>query len=202
VIAKVELRPPDRLAATVSVGRRRDVRYRQWLVPTAAGTLVTAELAWPRRRWPAFGRRRALAVLTTRGALIADLVAARVRVVVGAALLDGGRVLAAKRADVRRWELPGGKVESGETPEQALRRECVEELGVDIEVGRRLGGDQLLGEAAVLRIWSARIAAGWPVAREHSELRWLSADELDTVDWLPADRALLPELRSVLRGAP
>lgn len=125
-----------------------------------------------------------------------------VAVVVGAALLDGaGRVLAAQRARPPElagwWEFPGGKVEPGEPPAAALVRECREELGVDIEVGARLGGDlPVQGGGAVLRVWTARIRAGEPVAREHAALRWLAADELDEVAWLPADRPLIDLLRA------
>ena len=123
-------------------------------------------------------------------------------VVVGAALRDGaGRVLAAQRAGpaelAGRWEFPGGKVEAGETERAALVRECREELGVEVEVGERLGGDVPLGGGqAVLRVWTGRVVAGTPVAHEHTALRWLVADQLDEVDWLPADRPLAELLRS------
>jgi len=126
-------------------------------------------------------------------------------VVVGAALLDGaGRVLAAQRAAppqlADRWEFPGGKVEGEESETAALVRECREELGVEVELDTRLGGDlpvELGG--AVLRVWIGRIVAGTPVTSEHAALRWLTADELDDIDWLPADRPLLDALRSRLR---
>ncbi|HEV2087110.1 MAG TPA: (deoxy)nucleoside triphosphate pyrophosphohydrolase, partial [Cryptosporangiaceae bacterium] len=127
--------------------------------------------------------------------------------IVGAAILDGtGRVLAAERAtppDVAgRWEFPGGKVEPGESEHDALVRECEEELGVIVEVGARLGGDILLrGGRAVLKVWLARLTAGALRAHEHSELRWLAADELDDVTWLPADAPLVVELGRVL-GVP
>ena len=130
-------------------------------------------------------------------------------VVVGAALLDGaGRVLAAARSSppelAGRWEFPGGKVEPGETERAALVRECQEELGVVVVVGDRLGGDvQVNGGRAVLRVWTGQVVAGVPVAREHSALRWLAVDQLDSVDWLPADRPLVDLLRSSLaRPAP
>jgi 8-oxo-dGTP diphosphatase len=123
-------------------------------------------------------------------------------VVVAAALIDPGpppRVLAAQRAHppalAGRWELPGGKVDDGETELQALVRECHEELGVDIAPGARLGNDvAAVGGELVLRVWEARIVTGTPVAREHRALRWLRADELDDVDWLEADRPVVAEL--------
>jgi len=97
------------------------------------------------------------------------------------------------------WEFPGGKVEPGEAELDALVRECEEELGVGIEVLDRLGEDILLQSGtAVLKVWMARLVRGEPVAIEHSELRWLSVDELDDVPWLPADAPLVEALRAVL----
>ena len=119
-------------------------------------------------------------------------------VVVGAALLDGaGRVLAARRAiGALGWEFPGGKVERGETEAAALVRECREELGVEIRVGDRVGPDvPVAGGRWLLRVWTARVVGGEPAALEHAELRWLGPDQLDDVDWLPADRPVVEALR-------
>ncbi|WP_093257776.1 (deoxy)nucleoside triphosphate pyrophosphohydrolase [Thermostaphylospora chromogena] len=120
------------------------------------------------------------------------------RIVVGAAVIESGRLLAAQRADPPElaggWELPGGKVEPGESEEEALIRECREELGVVIRLGERIGGDWAVGGGYVLRVWLADIAEGVPEAREHSELRWLLRDELFDVPWLPAD---LPIVKAV-----
>jgi len=124
--------------------------------------------------------------------------------IVGAAILDDhGRVLGAERAEppamAGMWEFPGGKVEPGEDELDALIRECEEELGVEIEILERLGEDILLSTGtAVLKVWTARLTRGEPVAIEHSELRWLSAAELDDVPWLPADAPLVAALRAVL----
>jgi 8-oxo-dGTP diphosphatase len=121
-----------------------------------------------------------------------------VRVVVGAVLRNAdGRVLAARRQRPAGWELPGGKVEPGETEPAALVRELREELGVTVDVGDRVGPDVPIGADFLLRAWTAVLIDGEPIALEHAELRWLAADELDTVLWLPADRpiiAALPEL--------
>ncbi len=98
-----------------------------------------------------------------------------------------------------RWEFPGGKVEAGETEVAALVRECQEELGIQIAVGNRLGSDISLSDGSwVLRVWLARILTGTPVAIEHRALRWLGADELTDVDWLPADLPLVAELQRLL----
>jgi 8-oxo-dGTP diphosphatase len=125
-----------------------------------------------------------------------------VAVVVGAAVLDGaGRVLAARRVTPAGWEFPGGKVEPGETEPGALARELGEELGVEAEIGERLGPDvPVAGGRWTLRVWTARITGGDPVATEHADLRWVGAHELDGLDWLPADRPVLPALATLLRG--
>jgi 8-oxo-dGTP diphosphatase len=125
-----------------------------------------------------------------------------VRVVVGAVLRDaGGRVLAARRERPAGWELPGGKVEPGETEPAALVRELREERGVTVEVGDRIGPDVPIGAELLLRGWTAALADGEPTALEHAELRWLAPDELDTVAWLPADRPIVASL-SRLRTDP
>ena len=128
------------------------------------------------------------------------------QIIVGAAIISDGRVLACARADppryAGRWEFPGGKVEPGESEPEALVRECEEELGVLIEVGARVGDDVLLTTGwAVLKVYLARLRdQRRPEALEHAELRWLGPEELDTVDWLPADAPVVTELRPLLRG--
>ena len=111
-------------------------------------------------------------------------------------------MLAAQRAEPSAlaggWEFPGGKVEAGESDEIALLRECREELAVDIEIEDRLGSDIAVNGTAVFRVWTARIIGGDPVAVEHTELRWLSRDELTDVAWLPADLPLVDALRGLL----
>ncbi|GAA4375242.1 NUDIX domain-containing protein [Actinomadura verrucosospora] len=112
--------------------------------------------------------------------------------VVGAAILAEGRLLAAQRAEPPHmaggWELPGGKVDPGESDEDALVRECHEELAVKVRLGRRVGGDWRLSERAVLRVWTAELVEGEPQALEHLQLRWLAPSELHDVNWLPGDR--------------
>jgi 8-oxo-dGTP diphosphatase len=131
-------------------------------------------------------------------------------VVVGAAIVRGSppyaEVLAAQRALpvalAGFWEFPGGKVEPGESEVPALVREIAEELGVEIEVGARVGDDvEVVGGGAVLRVWLARIIAGEPHPTEHASLRWLSADELCDVPWLPPDVPVVDALAAQLRGA-
>ncbi len=100
-----------------------------------------------------------------------------------------------------RWELPGGRVEPGESEAAAVVRECREELGTDVLVGGRLGTDLRI-DAGVLRVHVARLAPGAPEPRpvEHSGLRWVTAAEVRAVDWVDADRAVVADL--VARLAP
>ncbi|MEU7040291.1 (deoxy)nucleoside triphosphate pyrophosphohydrolase [Streptomyces varsoviensis] len=120
------------------------------------------------------------------------------RVVVGGAVLDQGRLLAARRSAppelAGRWELPGGKVEPGETPEQALVRELREELGVEVEPLERIPGEWPLRPPYVLHVWTAGLLAGEPrPLQDHDELRWLGPAEADDVPWLDQDRPAVAE---------
>src|SRR5437763_14173 len=126
------------------------------------------------------------------------------RVIVAAAIITDGRVLACERSAppevAGRWEFPGGKVEPGESDQQALARECAEELGVRVEVGDRVGPDVPLAHGrAVLRVFAVTLLDGdRPRALEHASMRWLAADELDSVNWLPADRPIVAVLPALL----
>ncbi|MCX4234224.1 (deoxy)nucleoside triphosphate pyrophosphohydrolase [Streptomyces ortus] len=126
-------------------------------------------------------------------------------VVVGAAVLRDGRLLAARRSApvelAGRWELPGGKVEPGESPERALVRELREELGVAAEVDRRVPGEYVLRAPYVLRVWTVGLLPGSPAPRalqDHDELRWLTVDELWDVDWLDQDVPAVAEVARVV----
>jgi 8-oxo-dGTP diphosphatase len=126
------------------------------------------------------------------------------RVIVAAVIIVDGRVLACERSAppevAGRWEFPGGKVEAGETDEQALARECSEELGVRVEVGDRVGPDVPLAHGrAVLRVYAVRLLDGdRPRNLEHASMRWLAAGELGSVPWLPADQPIVAELAGLL----
>ncbi|QNP70429.1 (deoxy)nucleoside triphosphate pyrophosphohydrolase [Streptomyces roseirectus] len=123
-------------------------------------------------------------------------------VVVGAALVDSGRLLAARRSAPPSlagcWELPGGKVEAGERTEDALVRELREELGVDAEVLSRVPGEWPLRSPYVLHVHFARLREGSssPAPLEdHDDLRWLASGEIWDVDWLDQD---VPAVREVV----
>jgi 8-oxo-dGTP diphosphatase len=129
------------------------------------------------------------------------------RVVVAGALYDGGRLLAARRSAppelAGRWELAGGMVEPGESPEQALVRELREELGVESEALERIPGEWPLRPGYVLQVWTARLVSGEvrPL-QDHDALRWLGPGEMDAVDWLDQDRPAVAEAaRRLFAGA-
>ncbi|MFE1313314.1 (deoxy)nucleoside triphosphate pyrophosphohydrolase [Streptomyces sp. NPDC058755] len=125
-------------------------------------------------------------------------------VVVGAALLDAGRLLAARRSAppelAGRWELPGGKVEPGERPEDALVRELREELGIDTEAVERVPGEWPLRSPYVLQVWTARLRPGSAAPRplqDHDDVRWLTPDEVWDVNWLDQDVAAVREIETL-----
>ena len=123
--------------------------------------------------------------------------------VAAAVIVKDGRVFATQRGYGPYkdwWEFPGGKIEAGETPEEALRREIREELDTEILVG------ELLEEVEYdypefhlsMKCYMAEVLSGSLVLREHEAARWLPAEELDTVRWLPADLAVIRHLRDLM----
>lgn len=131
-------------------------------------------------------------------------------VVAAVALVDDlrrpTRVLAARRTEppavAGGWEFPGGKVEPGEEPAAAAVRETLEELGVAVELGERVGGAWPLSGAAVMHLWWAVALPGQPEPQpleDHDQLRWLTAEELLDVPWLPADLPVVEHLRPLLQ---
>ncbi|MDQ2625919.1 MAG: (deoxy)nucleoside triphosphate pyrophosphohydrolase [Actinomycetota bacterium] len=127
------------------------------------------------------------------------------QIVVAGAVIVGSAVLIAQRRRppelAGRWELPGGKVMPGESEPAALARELAEELGLEasaITVGERLGADVVLDSGMTLRAYLVSLARGEPRADDHQALRWVTAVELPDVDWVPADRAWLPDLARAL----
>jgi 8-oxo-dGTP diphosphatase len=124
------------------------------------------------------------------------------QIVVAGAVVSDSRVLVAQRlrppALAGRWELPGGKVASGETEQAALARELAEELGIEVAVGERLGDDVALNATTTLRAYQVSLIGGKPHPHDHRALRWLTAAQLAEIDWVPADREWLPALARIL----
>jgi 8-oxo-dGTP diphosphatase len=124
---------------------------------------------------------------------------------VACVIFRAGRVLAGRRTEPPHlaggWELPGGKVEAGESDEAALVREIAEELGVSVRLGARVGGDWPLGPYA-LRVWIAAIDDGGEPAplEDHDLLAWVPLDDLDQVAWLAGDREPLAAAAILLRA--
>ena len=123
--------------------------------------------------------------------------------VVAAVIFKGGRVFASQRgygAFKDGWEFPGGKVEAGESPEEALRREIREELETEIRVGELI--DTIEYDYPdfhlSMRCYACEIISGNLHLIEHEAARWLSAGQLYSVDWLPADISLIPKITRLL----
>jgi 8-oxo-dGTP diphosphatase len=122
----------------------------------------------------------------------------------GAAIIDRGRVLAARRTTPESarglWEFPGGKVEPGEGPDEAIVREVAEELACRIRVVGQLHGEEHIKDGYTLRVAVAELVEGEPIPHEHDAVRWLAAGQLDDVSWLGPDVPFLPELRERLEA--
>lgn len=122
--------------------------------------------------------------------------------VVAAIIVKGKKVFATQRGYGEfkdGWEFPGGKIEPGESPEEALVREIREELDVDIKVGRLLETVEydypkfhLTMHCFICELLSEEI-----VLKEHEDAKWLEEDELDSVDWLPADVGIIDKIFAV-----
>ena len=96
------------------------------------------------------------------------------------------------------WEFPGGKIEPGESPEDALKREIKEELGVDIAIEELLCTTEYDYPTfhLTMHCYLCSVASGEIELREHKSAQWLTAETLDTVEWLPADKEIIAKLRA------
>ncbi|MDQ5840122.1 MAG: (deoxy)nucleoside triphosphate pyrophosphohydrolase [Chloroflexota bacterium] len=137
--------------------------------------------------------------------------------VVGGAVLDSladpGRLLVARRTAPPQfaglWEFPGGKVESGESAEQALHRELLEELGVTVRLGAELQAASASGwplnERAAMRVWFAELLDGEPrPLQDHDELRWMDLGnrrEVLALPWIPVDLPIVEALLDALKDS-
>ena len=124
--------------------------------------------------------------------------------VVAAIIIKDGQVFATQRGYGEFkgwWEFPGGKIEAGETPQEALVREIKEELETEIIVGELI--DTIEYDYPTFRLsmdcFICNIKSGDLVLKEHMAAKWLSKEELDSVDWLPADLGLIPKIAEYIK---
>ena len=123
--------------------------------------------------------------------------------VVAAVIVDGDRVFATQRGYGEfkgGWEFPGGKIEEGESPEDALIREIKEELDAQITVGeflQKIEYDYLSFHLS-MSCFRCELVSENVTLKEHAAAKWLTKDELDTVEWLPADLDIIPTIYKML----
>lgn len=123
--------------------------------------------------------------------------------VVAAIILDEGKIFATQRGYGEfkdGWEFPGGKMEQGENPEQALEREIREELDVEIEVGQLFDTVEYDYPSfhLTMHCFLCTIKSGELVLKEHEAAKWLNKESLNSVEWLPADLGLIEKLKNAL----
>ncbi|TFC36233.1 (deoxy)nucleoside triphosphate pyrophosphohydrolase [Cryobacterium sp. TMT2-42-4] len=122
--------------------------------------------------------------------------------VVGAVLTRGATILAAQRSSTMSlpgmWEFPGGKIESNESPQEALLRELEEELLCSAEIGEHIETTEHEYDfgIVILTTYYCSLIGKEPRLTEHSEIRWVQAAELDQLEWAPAD---IPAVARVMK---
>ena len=124
--------------------------------------------------------------------------------VVGAVVVDGGKILSARRGESMSlpglWEFPGGKIETGESPRDALAREMQEELKCSVDIGDEVETTRHEYDFGfvTLTTFYATLVDSAPELTEHSEIRWIDAADLDSVEWAPAD---IPAVEKIMADA-
>lgn len=120
--------------------------------------------------------------------------------VVGAVIVENGKILCAQRGPLKslplKWEFPGGKIEEGESPQEALRREIIEEMQCQIEIGDQIEHTLYEYDFGIVHLTTfyCKLIEGKPVLTEHVSIKWLSPGELKSLDWAPADIPAIKKL--------
>lgn len=117
---------------------------------------------------------------------------------------ENGEILCALRGSEMTlpnyWEFPGGKIEQGESKESALKREIQEELGCTIEVFEPVEDTMYEYEHVIVRLetFMAKVISGVPIISEHAEIKWISRNELPSLNWAPADIPAIEKLSNTI----
>jgi len=120
--------------------------------------------------------------------------------VVGAVIIEEGKILCAQRGKNMSlpllWEFPGGKIEKGESPNEALQREIKEEMLCEIEIGDQVEHTIYEYDFGIVHLTTFRckIIKGTPILTEHEAIKWLTPHELPLLDWAPADIPAIEKL--------
>lgn len=126
------------------------------------------------------------------------------KIVTAAVIIEEGKLLIARRGEgsdqTGLWELPGGKAEEGETLRECLNRELKEELGINASIGREIMRVDIPGREGKMALvaFKAEIEEGMPMAIEHSEIAWITCDELASYKFCPADILMLGEVGKLM----
>lgn len=124
--------------------------------------------------------------------------------VVGAVIIENDKILCAQRGATKalayKWEFPGGKIEEGETPQAALRREINEEMNYLIEIGEEITTTIYEYDFGFVHLTTfyCQLISGNPTLTEHIAIRWLPAHELMLLDWAPADIPAVQQIQDKL----
>ena len=125
--------------------------------------------------------------------------------VTAAVIRQNGKILICQRPADKNcgllWEFPGGKIEAGENGEQCIVRECQEELGITLNVEHELTDItyEYPDRIVHLHFFLCNIAEGVPEKKEHNEIAWITADEIEQYEFCPADQKMIAEMHTLLK---
>jgi len=123
--------------------------------------------------------------------------------VVGAVIIEKGKILCAQRGKNMSlpllWEFPGGKIEKGESPNEALQREIKEEMLCEIDIGEQVEHTVYEYDFGIVHLttFKCKIIKGTPILTEHEAVKWLTPHELPLLDWAPADIPAINKLVNI-----